>query len=237
VGGFGTVYRLTPNAAKTVWTYAVLYTFKGGADGGNPDSEVTFLGADLFGLTPRGGTLTGQCSQDSRGCGTFFRLRSKTPIPWTHAVLYRFKNTNDGMEPGGALALANNIFYGTTRSGGSSNKGTVFKLTANAAKTLWTENLIYQFKSGNDGRAPQGVVFHGADLVGVTETDGTLQGAGTIFSLHPVGTSWTHSQLDRFTGSPDGESPEGRLLVNSSIAYGVTFGGGLDNGTVFELFR
>jgi len=50
----GTVFKLTP-APKT-WTHTLLYSFTGGADGGEVTSGVVLDGAgNLYGITSSGG--------------------------------------------------------------------------------------------------------------------------------------------------------------------------------------
>ena len=240
--GFGTVFRMTPkNAAKTAWKFDVLYAFKGGTDGGTPNSEVAFQGGELFGLTTREGIKSGQCSQDSRGCGTAFKLTptKSGAAPWPETVLYRFKGSNDGMEPSGPLTIGTGpLFYGTTHLGGSANLGTVFVLHLSANRKAMTEHLIFQFTSPDGGKDPQGVVFLRDSLVGVTATDLSDTQAGTVYELDPPGPTWSLFPDDQFTGSPDGKSPSSRLLpTGNDIYYGVTTGGGNagGNGTVFKL--
>jgi uncharacterized repeat protein (TIGR03803 family) len=97
--GEGTVFALTPNAARTKWTETVLYSF---------------------------------CAQ--AGC---------TDGAYLYAGLI--------MDKSGKL-------YGTTYKGGLYNWGTVFELTPNAAKTKWTETVLYSFCAQGapctDGQAP-----------------------------------------------------------------------------------
>ena len=63
----------------------------------------------------------------------------------TFSVLHKFSG-NDGSGPHAELALSGNVLYGTTRAGGSSGRGTVFKLNTNG--TSFT--VLKQF-SGADG--------------------------------------------------------------------------------------
>ena len=128
--GWGTVYRLS--RAGSGWIATGLYSFQGGADGGNPVANVSF-GPDrrLYGTTTMGGN----------GFGTVFNVRPPASIcrtvvcPWRETVLYRFTGGSDGgfaIDPSYADALvfdqAGNI-YGTTPDGGTHGFGVVFKLT------------------------------------------------------------------------------------------------------------
>jgi uncharacterized repeat protein (TIGR03803 family) len=62
--GLGTIFSVTPPAAgQTQWTYKILYSFQGGADGGVPAAALVADGAGSF----YGTTETG-------GAGTVFRF-------------------------------------------------------------------------------------------------------------------------------------------------------------------
>jgi uncharacterized repeat protein (TIGR03803 family) len=49
--GCGTVFSVTPGKVETV-----VYSFKGGSDGLNPDAGLTSIGGKLYGTTASGGT-------------------------------------------------------------------------------------------------------------------------------------------------------------------------------------
>ena len=108
----------------------ILYRFKGGRDGMEPDSLVMDSAGNLYGTTSGGG----QCASHY-GCGTVFEIRSGS---LRKATLYRFKGGRDGQHPEGALVMdrAGNL-YGTTSQGGENcptgaelgpGCGTVFEL-------------------------------------------------------------------------------------------------------------
>lgn len=230
---FGTVFSLTPSGAN--YTEAVLHKFSGGPDGGVvPTAGLIFdtVGGALLGTATRGGIATGQCSQDGRGCGSVFRL-THSAMGWGIQTLYRFKATNDGMEPSGPLVFIGNNLYGSTRLGGLHGQGSSFKLTpSNAAHTLWTENLIYSFKAGTDGKGPMGVTANtNGHLFGLTEGGGNAGGAvfgGTLFELTPpaTGALWTETVRHRFTGGVDGADPQGTLMLRAGVFYGEGNDGG-----------
>ena len=102
----------------------VLYRFKDGSDGALPSAGLIFdaRGA-LYGTTAVGGTLNR---------GTVFKLTPPSlglQTQWTETVLYRFKGGSDGAGPYAGLILdARGALYGTTQAGGTSDRGTVFKL-------------------------------------------------------------------------------------------------------------
>jgi uncharacterized repeat protein (TIGR03803 family) len=58
--GSGTIFKLSPTG--NAWIYTLLHEFTGGADGGNPDSTVTFDGeGNLYGTTLYSGSRSCNC--------------------------------------------------------------------------------------------------------------------------------------------------------------------------------
>ncbi len=241
---FGTVFRLTPtSAAQTSFTESIVYRFTGGSDGANPQGGLIFdsNAGVLLGMTSREGNKLGQCSQDSRGCGTVFRLAKKSPPPFTKTNLYVFKSSNDGMEPIGQLVLTGNTLYGATRLGGKNGQGSVFRMSASsAAHTTWTENLVYSFKAGTDGKGPWGVTRNtNGKLLSLTESGGDAGGpvfGGTVAEVTPIGSGGTEFVGHRFTGGSDGSTPQGTLMLRNGVFYGTAFEGGdaSSSGVIFQ---
>lgn len=66
-GGYGTVFKMTPGSGGS-WTFKVLYSFTGGADGGNPvdDRLVIDPAGFLYGTTDEYGDF---------GFGTVFKIK------------------------------------------------------------------------------------------------------------------------------------------------------------------
>ncbi len=178
-GGGGTVFALTPNAAKTEWTETVLYSFcaQGGdkcTDGAGPMAGLIMdASGHLYGTT----SLDGANHPDGihAGGGTVFALTANAAkTKWTETVLYSFcaqggDKCTDGAGPMAGLIMdASGHLYGTTAFGGAHARGlfrifiwgTVFELTPNAAKTTWTETVLYSFcaqggTNCTDGPAPR----------------------------------------------------------------------------------
>jgi uncharacterized repeat protein (TIGR03803 family) len=79
--GSGTVFQLSPSS--TGWTHTVLYSFKGGTDGGEPYKGVTLDGqGNLYGTAVTGGG--GSCEG---GCGVVFKL-TNSGGSWTQKVIH-----------------------------------------------------------------------------------------------------------------------------------------------------
>lgn len=113
-GNAGTVYKITPAG-----TESVLHSFSfNGTDGANPYGAGVILdkSGNIYGTTNGGGYYR---------YGAAFKI---TPSG-TETILHSFNpNGVDGYNPTAGLVLKNNIFYGTTLSGGASTAGTVFKI-------------------------------------------------------------------------------------------------------------
>ncbi|MGH6848253.1 MAG: choice-of-anchor tandem repeat GloVer-containing protein [Methylocella sp.] len=251
--GDGTVFELTPNAAKTGWTNKVLYSFCALAS--CTDGEVPLAGlimdapGNLYGTTYEGGSGG---DVESSGGTVFELIPNAAKTAWAHKVLYSFcakAGCTGGVNPNaGVIMDASGNLYGTTVFGavGGSGGGTVFELTPNAAKTAWTETVLHSFCSQAncaDGANPEAGLIRNAsgNLYGTTAVGGAF-GDGTVFELKPnaAKTEWTHKVLYSFcaqAGCPDGEFPDAGLIGDASgNLYGTTFlGGAAGAGTVFEL--
>src|ERR1051326_8511859 len=90
--GGGTVFQLTPTSDG--WVHTVLYSFTGGADGGEPYKGVTLDGeGNLFGTAVTGGS--GSCEG---GCGVLYKLTNSGGT-WTQSVIHAFTGGDDGSGP------------------------------------------------------------------------------------------------------------------------------------------
>jgi uncharacterized repeat protein (TIGR03803 family) len=104
-----------------------IYPFSNAGQGANPYATLV-LGTDgfLYGTTQGGGAYTNQFGE---GFGTAFRVDTAGNI----TRLVSFAGA-DGANPFGGLVQANDgSLYGMTKSGGTSNNGTVFRISFSAA--------------------------------------------------------------------------------------------------------
>jgi len=120
--GKGIVFKVTPSGKETV-----LYSFcsrSGCTDGNGPPAGLVFdKKGNLYGTTEYGGDSS--CGAPY-GCGVVFEV---TPSG-KETVLYRFTGDSDGWNPLAGLVFdKKGSLYGTTYNGGTTNHGTVFKLT------------------------------------------------------------------------------------------------------------
>jgi len=252
----GTVFELSPPSKKGgAWTERVLYSFRNGPDGANPNGGLTFdkEGA-LYGTTAYGGIKAEWCSEDlGDGCGVAFELKppAKKGGAWTESVLHRFKGweDGDGQWPGAGLIFDNKgALYGTTVGGGqgSSPGGTAFQLKPPRRKGgAWGEAVLYTFTGGNDGGNPMGgLIFDEQGNLYGTDLGGASKG-GNVYELSPPtgGGAWTLTVLYNFTGPPDGYYPAASLIFDQAgDLFGTTLWGGNGQGcsyggcgTVFEV--
>ena len=232
----GTVFQLAMGANG--WIETVLYSFSGGADGGQPVAEVAIDAAgNLYGTTSAGGG--GPCNG---GCGTVFELTPSSGN-WTETALYTFSGSSDGSQPFAGLVMdASGNLYGTTESGGttgpncSAGCGVVFELTQESGS--WTQSVLYSFAGGNDGASPYDALTFDAkgNLYGTTYSGGSYD-KGTVFEVSNSANGWTEIVLRAFTGAGDGSSPIGGLVFDATgNLYGTTFQGGAHGyGSVFKL--
>lgn len=241
--GSGVVFELSPTS--TGWQLTPLYSFTGGADGGDPDGNLVFDAAgNLYGVTVSGGNLT-NCSG---GCGVVYKVSRSSSGTWTETVLHTFSGGRDGAQPFSTLIFdaAGNL-YGTTASGGSTacsgGCGVVFKLSATGTGA-WKETVLHSFTGGGDGDSPTaGVIMDAAgNLYGTATAGGNLgscnpYGCGTVFKLSQDSNgSWTETVLHRFSGGRDGAVPLSGLVSDAAgNLYGSTYYGGENGlGVIFE---
>jgi hypothetical protein len=114
----------------------------------------------LYGVTGIGTGKT--CKSYDEGCGQVVELTPPTTgNTWKLKAIYQFKAGKDGALPAGIAIGPNGDIYGTTRAGGNASAcgsdtgcGTLFQLTKDKNKNIWTETVLHRFKGGSDGELP-----------------------------------------------------------------------------------
>ena len=214
--GLGTVFKLS-----TAGAFSTLYTFPDTAHGSHPNAALALdHSGNIVGTTQYGGVSNH---------GTVFSLDTAG----NETVLYSFAGTPDGAYPQSALTTDNaGNLYGTTTEGGTSNYGTVFKLTAGG-----TETILHNFAGTPDGAYPTaGVVLDPAgNLYGTTRQGGAQNSVGTIYKIDASG---IETQLYTFSGMYDGQWPAAGLTLSpdAKSVYGTAYmGGQLCCGDVFQV--
>lgn len=218
----GTIFRITPFGV-----FAMIHSFNCLTDGCQSFGGL-IQAADgyLYGTASGGGT-------GNIGGGTVFRVSTSGKL----MTLYNFcgqTNCADGAEPtAGVVQGIDGNFYGTIYWGGSNDRGTAFKLTAQG--TLTTLYSFCEESHCADGSGPQAGLVQATDgnFYG-TAALGGANNSGTVFGMSPQGSLKT---LHRFDGT-DGRNPEGALLqgTNGSL-YGATSGGGNTGYSLGTVFR
>jgi uncharacterized repeat protein (TIGR03803 family) len=219
--GAGTVFELSPNG-NGGWNEKVLYSFTGGADGGNPTYSYVMFDSvgNLYGTAAGGGAY---------GYGVAFEL-SPVGASWTETVLHSFAGGADGADPinGLIMDLSGNL-YGTTFTavGVGYGTGTVFELSPSGGG--WTEQVIYSYayKTRGDYHVPGLTMDASGHIFGITNYP-------TVFELWYGNGGWnrklihTFPRTSRAWGTP--------VLDQAGNLYGTTFRGGAnDLGTVYKL--
>jgi len=117
--GCGVLFELINQSGA--WGFQVLHAFIN-SDGCIPRDPGLVFDSDgnLYGVANSGGT---------NNVGTVFELSPSGGGAWTFAVIHNFGDANDGYNPAGQLAIAqDDTLYGTTAYGGAFSAGTVFKM-------------------------------------------------------------------------------------------------------------
>ncbi|HEV2381540.1 MAG TPA: choice-of-anchor tandem repeat GloVer-containing protein [Terriglobia bacterium] len=176
--GCGIVFEL-----DSLGNESILYTFTGGADGGNPLYGALVLDAsgDVYGTATHGGATAGACV--GFGCGVVFKVDPSG----NETVLYTFTGGSDGAHPaGGVIWGGSSNLYGLAGAGGDLNGcgslgcGVAFRLSL-AGK----EKVLYSFTDSSDGGQPGGGLFPYKGYLYGTTPGGGMYLSGVAFKLLP----------------------------------------------------
>ena len=215
----GTVFKVDRDGSG----YGVLHSFASEeSDGANPHAGL-IEGSDgaVYGTTVQGGTSH---------FGTVFKLNKNGT---DYRVLRRFTGPpGDGTQPyGGLLETAGGTLYGTTAFGGSSGRGTLFKLNKDGS----AYSVLRSFAGTPDGASPYAGLIIGSDgfLYGSTPYGGNAN-VGTVFKLKTDNTGY--SILHSFTEG-DGKHAFARLAegIDGALFGATALGGASDQGTLFKI--
>jgi uncharacterized repeat protein (TIGR03803 family) len=210
--GGGTFFRFSTSRVITT-----LHSFSGGDDGASPQGGLVLASdGNFYGSAQTGGT---------NPVGIIFRTTPSGVV----SRLYTFHGTSDGGSASyGFIQGSDGSFYGITIGGGTSNKGTIFKLTTDGVLTT-----LYSFTGGGDGRNPIGRLTQGSDgnFYGTTVGGGSTNDYGTVFRFSPDG---VFTSLYWFRGNNDSMFPHtGLVQGDDGNFYGTTHGYGY--GIVFMI--
>ena len=218
--GCGVAYKVDPTGEETV-----LYSFNGGADGGEPAAAlIRDSDGSLYGTAMSGGVF---------GNGVVFKLDTAG----TETVLYSLTGGADGGIPiGGVVRDSAGNLYGTTYGGGIGTCpyfgcGVVFELD-----TAGKETVLYSFTGGGDGGMPRSNLIRPSAgvLVGTASSGGAGGNAsgGVVFKLAMNGNEAT---LHKFVWE-NGVYPSAVIQDSAGSLYGTAIeGGAAFQGVVFKL--
>lgn len=210
--GCGSVFRLTPPASGNgSWNEETLFSFSGGATGGEPSSiAASGDGKSLYVATDYNGGAVAEIAPGHRGM-------------WTETVLTTFKGRTGGRNPANLVVAADGTIFGTAGE-------IVFQLAQTGG--TWTRTNIAKVSFHRYGPVSLALGPNGT-LVGATEGDFDFF-AGNVFQLTQSGGTWTVTQLWNFDHGPD-RNPLGVVTGLGGHLYGTLNGGDSTNGSVFEL--
>ncbi|HET6180346.1 MAG TPA: choice-of-anchor tandem repeat GloVer-containing protein [Candidatus Sulfotelmatobacter sp.] len=230
----GVVFELVkPKTSGGSWNERVLHNF------GSITGDGTYPRSDLL---LRGGMLYGTAEAGGAGSGAVFQLAPHTGL-WTETILHSF-TIGEGRAPRGRLIAdpAGNLFGTLSTELGCC--GAIFELSPPAiAGGSWQETTLYAFTGHSDGATPEGPLWRDSlgDLFGTTTADGRRpNGLGTVFKLKAPavsGGTWTFVLLHDFgaLSADDAASPEGGLVLQNGLLYGVARGGSDGLGAVYSV--
>jgi hypothetical protein len=247
--GCGTLFKLNHAAGSpTAYTYQLLYTFSGGADGEASGGLVTGPGGVLYGLTEPYPVIYPNVTCNTAPCGSAYALTPPTEgqTSWTKTTLYSFAGGVDGSFPTGTLLMGKGgVLYGTTISGGLTTSprcrpagcGTVFSLTPPSGNnTSWTKTTLWIF-SDHDGAVPNGSLVADAsgNLFGLTNSGGDRHadcvpalGCGAAYELSPGPTPsspWTFTSIFLVRDGAHGAEPTAGVTLGSGGQLYLTTSG------------
>jgi len=167
------------------------------------------------------------------------------PAGNTYQVLHQFIGSADGADPVDGLVFdSRGNLWGTARTGGADNFGTVFELAAPGYTTL---AYVHSFKGTPNGANPAAALTFDPSvggalgtLYGTTSAGGNQAcsgGCGLVFELEISGLVFKNIyKLSGAGSTKSGSAPVGRLAIDTSNdghtghLYGTASLGGTDTG-------
>jgi parallel beta-helix repeat protein/uncharacterized repeat protein (TIGR03803 family) len=211
---YGAIFSLDTDGTNP----AVIYTFTGSPDGAYGVGSLVWDGSSyLYGMTEQGGASS---------WGTIFRVEIATN---NVDYLYSFTGTPDPEYPRGSLLDDGEFLYGVSSSGGTNDRGTVFKMEK--ATSILT--VIHNFTVAPDLYYPSGtLVEDGTYLYGIAGSGGADSNGG-IYRLRKDGSDY--GIMHSFVYSESGYG-SGHLVIDGSMLYGMANEGALYGyGTAFRM--
>ncbi|WP_176214677.1 choice-of-anchor tandem repeat GloVer-containing protein [Reichenbachiella faecimaris] len=209
--------------------YTKLFDFDDANDEGwNPEGSLfEATNGKLYGMTQFGGT------GGANGEGVLFEFDPDATEGEEYTVLVNFDGTSYGARPVGDLFGIDDVLYGMTDIGGTSDLGVLFKYDLLATPSEEYTKIL-DFTGTANGSRPKGGLMRASDgmIYGMTSTGGTND-HGTIFKLDPSDDSF--EKIFDFYDDESGAGPYGKLIETSdNLLHGTTrIGGANGDGVLF----
>lgn len=168
-GNGGTFFKITPSGTlTTLYSFCVIY-YPYCLDGDAALWAVPGKDGNFYGTTTLGG---------ANNIGTFFKITPQGALTTIYNFCAKTACTDGSVPRTGPILGSDGNLYGTTYYGGTSNEGTVFKITPAGALTT-----LHSF-DGTDGNYPIQGMFQATNGIFFGETtEGGSDNLGTIYSL------------------------------------------------------
>ena len=183
------------------------------SSGATPWAGLINIGPLLYGTTQYGGASNE---------GVVYKITTGG----VEKPIHSFAGPPDGAYPTGPVlrVVACSCLYGTTQSGGTSNKGTIF-----ASKFSGGDNILHNFV-GSDGSDPEGRLIEVGSAVYGTTYSGGANGVGTVFKITISGSVLTTLHTFGATNADGGFrmrvcSTSDRIFTERRLAVGPATSG------------
>lgn len=181
---------------------------------------------ELWGMTANGGA----------GLGVIFKTDGSGDnevVEYSFPISSFGQGINGGNPEGSLLRASDDMLYGMTLVGGTSNAGVIFQF--NPCTHVFTKKL--DFVGVSNGSNPIGSLMQASNgkLYGLTQSGG-LYGFGVIFQIDISGGGFIYTKMVDFDGTAKGSDPWGDLIeATDGKLYGITHSGGANNmGVIFQ---
>jgi uncharacterized repeat protein (TIGR03803 family) len=219
--GQGILFRVQ----KTGSNFSILRSFANNASGGFCASGV-IEGSDnkIYGISENGG---------ANSFGGIFRINLDGT---SHSLLRSFTGTGGatrgkGNGADGLIEIPGGFLYGTTESGGTSDRGVFFQMSKDGV----TYNVFREWPSTGLNR-PRNRLLYGSDgfFYGAAGSGGAADRGG-IYRISPSG---DYTELHEFTNSTDGFNVNQALIEGSDgYLYGVAQTSSNGLGSLFRMAK
>jgi uncharacterized repeat protein (TIGR03803 family) len=220
----GTIFKMQTDGSG----FTLLHAFAGGSDGQQPaGSRLVLSGTTLYGMTEYGGSS----SSPGIGKGTIFKVNIDGS---GYTVLHAFTGgTNDGASPQGGLTVIGGTLYGTTKNGGTSDYGTLFRIGIDGSDF----GILHSFGSNTSGGVwPCGdLTLSGTTLYGTAQQGGGHSPYGTIFKMDISGDNYSVLHNFDYSNPDDAAYSTGNLTAVGQTLYGTAGSGINSSGILFQM--